>query len=65
MRDLTDQFDREMRRSTQRIEDVVAPYARFVCAERDKLESQQATLGDAKERITSLRQQLQHEEVIS
>ena len=61
MRDLTDQFDREMRRSTQRIEDVIAPYARFVRAERDKLESQQATLSEVNERIAGLRYQLQDE----
>jgi hypothetical protein len=61
MRDLTDQFDREMRRSTQRIEDVIAPYARFVRAERDKLEGQQETLEGISERISGLRHQLQHE----
>jgi hypothetical protein len=37
VRSLTDQFDREMRRSTQRIEDTIAPYARFVRAEQEKL----------------------------
>jgi hypothetical protein len=38
---LTSQFDREMRRGIQRIEDTVPPYGRFVRAERQKLESYQ------------------------
>jgi hypothetical protein len=63
MRDLTAQFEREMRRSTQRIEDVIAPYARFVRAEREKLEGRQGTLSEIKERILSLRHQLQHEAI--
>jgi ABC-type transport system involved in cytochrome bd biosynthesis fused ATPase/permease subunit len=63
MRDLTDQFQREMRRSTQRIEDVIAPYARFVRAERDKLEGQQETLSALNARLAGLRHQLQYEEI--
>ncbi len=63
MGDLSAQFEREMRRSTQRIEDVIAPYARFVRAEREKLESQQESLSDIRERILSLRHQLQHEAI--
>ncbi|UCG24314.1 MAG: dynamin family protein [Chloroflexota bacterium] len=59
MRDLTEQFEREMRRSTQRIEDVIAPYARFVRAERDRLEGQQTALGELESKITGLRLQLQ------
>ncbi|MBE2221656.1 MAG: hypothetical protein IAF02_08960 [Anaerolineae bacterium] len=41
---LTEQFDREMRRSTQRIEDTVAPFAPFVLAETDKLTVQHDAL---------------------
>jgi small GTP-binding protein len=63
MGDLSEQFEREMRRSTQRIEGVIAPYARFVRAERDKLEGQRGTLVDLKERISNLRHQLQHEAI--
>lgn len=64
MRDLSDQFEREMRRSTQRIEDVIAPYDRFVRAERDRLEGQQATLREIAGQITGLRQQLQQEAAV-
>jgi hypothetical protein len=63
MSDLTGQFEREMRRSTQRIEDVIAPYARFVRAEREKLQGQHGSLDQIKERIASLRHQLQHEAI--
>lgn len=56
---LTDQFDREMRRSTQRIEDTVAPYARFVRAEQEKLERQQKELIELEAHITDLQNQLQ------
>ena len=59
VRSLTDQFDREMRRSTQRIEDTVAPYARFVRAEQEKLEKQQNELVELEAQISGLRSQLQ------
>ena len=59
VRSLTDQFDREIRRSTQRIEDTVAPYARFVQAEQEKLEKQQTELIELEAHITGLRNQLQ------
>jgi small GTP-binding protein len=59
MRDLTDQFEREMRRSTQRIDSVIAPYARFVRAERDRLEGQQTALEELQGQIAGLSHQLQ------
>jgi hypothetical protein len=58
---LTDQFEREMRRSTQRIEDTVAPFDRFVRSEHDKLEQQQNTLIELEAHISGLRHQLQSE----
>jgi hypothetical protein len=60
---LTDQFNREMRRSRQRIEDTVAPYDRFVRSEREKLERQQGALTELETDITGLRYQLQQPEV--
>jgi hypothetical protein len=48
-----------MRRSTQRIEDTVDPYARFVRAEQEKLEKQQTELIELEAHITGLRNQLQ------
>ncbi|HUS93883.1 MAG TPA: dynamin family protein [Patescibacteria group bacterium] len=56
---LTDQFNREMRRGAQRIEDTVAPYTRFVRAEQEKLEKQQSELIESEAHITGLRNQLQ------
>jgi small GTP-binding protein len=55
---LTEQFDREMRRSTQRIEDTIAPFARFVRAETDKLSSQQSRLADLENHVVSLQGRL-------
>ncbi|NJN54096.1 MAG: dynamin [Anaerolineae bacterium] len=55
---LTEQFDREMRRGAQRIEDTVAPFARFVRAENDKLTGQQAHLIELEAHITGLQVQL-------
>ena len=55
---LTEQFDREMRRSTQRIEDTVAPFARFVRAESDKLTVQHHALVEIEAHITGLQGQI-------
>jgi small GTP-binding protein len=55
---LTEQFDREMRRSTQRIEETVAPFARFVRAETDKLTAQHDALVEIEAHITGLQEQL-------
>ena len=45
------QFDQEINRSIQQINDAVAPYTRFVRAEKTKL-------NDARSNFDSLRQQL-------
>ncbi|NLF64052.1 MAG: GTP-binding protein [Chloroflexi bacterium] len=58
MASLTDQFEREMRRSTQRVEDAVAPFARFVRAEKDKLEEQHTTLVELEAHLEGLQRQL-------
>jgi small GTP-binding protein len=55
---LTEQFEREMRRSTQRIEDTIAPFTRFVRAETTKLSSQQTTLANLERQIAALQSQL-------
>jgi small GTP-binding protein len=55
---LTEQFDREMRRSTQRIEDTIAPFARFVRAETDKITGQHAALVELEAHILGLQSQL-------
>jgi small GTP-binding protein len=51
---LTDQFDREMRRSTQRVEDTIAPFTRFVRAEEEKLAGQQEALLELDTQISGL-----------
>ena len=61
---LRDQFDREMRRSAQRIEDTVAPFGRFVRAEQDKIGAQRDRLVELEAHLTGLRAQLQAEGVV-
>ena len=56
---LEQQFEREMRRSAQRIEDTVAPFDRFVRAERDRLTAQQATLQELAGSVSDLTRQLE------
>ncbi len=60
---LGDQFNREMRRGAQRIEDTVAPFSRFVRAETQKLESRRASLIEIEARIQKVRQSLQQTEL--
>ncbi|UCC52225.1 MAG: dynamin family protein [Anaerolineaceae bacterium] len=54
MGSLTTQFDREMRRSTQRIEDTIAPFTRFVRAEEEKLSARWDQLRELEAHITGL-----------
>lgn len=56
---LTEQFNREMRRGTQRVVDTVAPFTRFVRAEKAKYEKQQGTLEELEAHIIGLRNQLE------
>jgi small GTP-binding protein len=51
---LTSQFEREIQRSTQRIEDTIAPFTRFVRAEEVKLATQQDQLLELEAHITGL-----------
>jgi small GTP-binding protein len=56
---LEQQFEREMRRSTQRVEDTVAPFDRFVRAERDRLLGQQQSLQALSATVSDLIRQLE------
>ncbi|CUS03101.2 conserved protein of unknown function [Candidatus Promineifilum breve] len=56
---LEQQFAREMRRSAQRVEDTVAPFDRFVRAERDRLTAQQTTLQELAASVGELTRQLE------
>lgn len=58
MHSLSEQFDREMRRSTQRAEDTVAPFSRFVRGEKEKLESQYETLVELEAHLQGLTRQI-------
>ena len=56
---LEQQFEREMRRGAQRIEDTIAPFDRFVRAERDRLGQQQKTLQELGATVSDLQRTLQ------
>lgn len=56
---LTAQFNKELNRSLARINDAVAPYTRFVRAERSKMEETQAELNQAKETQGRLRAEIE------
>ncbi len=56
---LTEQFNREMRRAVQRIDDTVAPFSRFVRAEKERLEQQESQLTDLETHIVGLKSQLE------
>jgi hypothetical protein len=59
MGSLTDRFEREMRRSSQRVEDTVAPFSRFVRSEQEKHEQQLELLSELEAHIAGLKQELQ------
>jgi small GTP-binding protein len=61
---LTEQFDREMRRGTQRIENTIAPFARFVRAEYDKISAQRDDLVEIEAHVIGLQAQLKLKAVV-
>jgi len=52
---MTAQFEREMEHSLHRLEEAIAPYTRFVRAEREKLEQMEGKLKDTLEALKVLR----------
>jgi len=52
---MTTQFERELAHSIQRIKEAVAPYTRFIRAEREKLKEVQANLGEVESALKLLR----------
>jgi small GTP-binding protein len=54
MENLTSQFEREMQRSTQRLEETIAPFTRFVRAEEEKLLEQRKRLLEIESHIGGL-----------
>jgi septal ring factor EnvC (AmiA/AmiB activator) len=56
---LTAQFDKELNRSLQRINDAIAPYSRFVRAEKEKLQQTQDDLNEAETKQGRLRAEIE------
>jgi small GTP-binding protein len=56
---LKGQFEKELNRSLQRITEAIAPYTRFVRAEREKLEQTQRELSEAKRVQNRLRTEVE------
>lgn len=54
---LEEQFQREMRRSRQRVEDTVTPFSRFVRAEKEKVEEARSELIELDAHIEGLKKQ--------
>ena len=59
MDSLTDQFDREVDRSMHRIEEAIAPYTRFVRAERDRLDEMRRDLEQSRQAIAAVESQIE------
>ncbi len=55
---LNDQFEREMRRTVRRLEDIVAPYSRFVRSEQKSVRDRQDRYSDLGNRIVGLQNRL-------
>lgn len=55
------QFERELTRSLQRIQDAIAPYTRFVRAEREKLEGVHGSLSETASALSLLRARVDEE----
>jgi small GTP-binding protein len=58
---MTTQFERELARSVQRIQEAIAPYTRFVRAEREKLEGVHGSLNQVASTLTLLRARVDEE----
>lgn len=56
---LTSQFNREMTRSKERIDDTIAPFSRFVRAEQKKIGAQQERFNELEAHIKGLQNQLE------
>ncbi len=55
MAGMTAQFERELEHSIHRIREAIAPYTRFIRAEREKLEEMQTTLDEVESALKLLR----------
>lgn len=55
---LTSQFEREIERSGKRLEEAIAPYTRFVRAERERLGATQEALKGIEDKLAGLRERV-------
>ncbi len=55
---MTDQFNNELRRSVERINEAIAPYSRFVRAEHDRMSGFVAEMAAAQAELARLREQI-------
>ena len=60
MTSLTNQFTQELEHSVQRIRESVAPYTRFVRAERQRLEELHSELTSSRDALVTLQGELEH-----
>lgn len=56
---LTTQFERELERSLQRINEAISPYVRFVTSERERLEKSRNELKQATDSLQALKSQVE------
>jgi len=59
MNSMTTQFEKELKQSLQRVNDAIAPYTRFVRAERAKLEESKSELTEAQKTYGRLRTEIE------
>lgn len=59
MNSMTTQFEKELKQSLQRVNDAIAPYTRFVRAERAKLEKSKSELTEAQKTFGRLRTEIE------
>jgi len=59
MTTLTAEFDREVERSVHRIEEAIAPYTRFVRAERASLDENREALNESRDSLSSLKRRIE------
>ena len=56
---MTEQFDREIERAAHRIQEAVAPYTRFVRAERQKISAMSEGLSETRDTLASLEEMIE------
>ena len=60
VRSITDEFEKEIRQSQQRIDDAISPYTRFIRAELNAIEKAQVNLHEARTSIHELQNEIEN-----